>query len=172
VLLQGWYEKGPPPIFWLSAFFFVQSFLTAGLQNYARKHGIPIDMVEYDYETLGMDHKMYNRCPEEGVYVHGCYLEGCRWDPLDKQLAESLPKVQHHCKQGKPVACNHVQYKSVLVIAAASSCLEPVTWPSIIALVHSESSSPVEVSKCGPHVIDALHMVLRSSCACFSHSTG
>lgn len=82
----------------MSAFFFVQSFLTAGLQNYARKHGIPIDMVEYDYETLGMDHKMYNRAPEEGVYVHGLYLEGCRWDPLEKQLAESLPKVLfcHH----------------------------------------------------------------------------
>lgn len=94
-LLQDWYEKGPPAIFWLSAFFFVQSFLTAGLQNYARKHGIPIDMVEYDYETLGMDHKMYNRCPEEGVYIHGLYLEGCRWDPLQKQLAESLPKVCH-----------------------------------------------------------------------------
>ncbi len=97
MLVQDWYEKGPPPIFWLSAFFFVQSFLTAGLQNYARKHGIPIDMVEYDYETLGMDHKMYNRCPEEGVYVHGLYLEGCRWDPVEKQLAESLPKVYHLC---------------------------------------------------------------------------
>lgn len=71
----------------------MQSFLTAGLQNYARKHGIPIDMVEYDYETLGMDPKMYNQQPDEGVYVHGLFLEGCRWDPLEKQLTESLPKV-------------------------------------------------------------------------------
>lgn len=95
VLVQSWFEKGPPAVFWLSGFFFVQSFLTAGLQNYARKHGIPIDMVEYDYEVLGMDHKMYNQKPDEGVYVYGLFLEGCRWDPLEKQLAESLPKVHY-----------------------------------------------------------------------------
>lgn len=39
------YEHGPPPAFWLPGFFFVQSFLTAGLQNYARAHRVPIDMV-------------------------------------------------------------------------------------------------------------------------------
>ncbi|GFH22159.1 uncharacterized protein HaLaN_19578 [Haematococcus lacustris] len=44
-MLSDWHEQGPPTLFWLPGFFFVQSFLTAGLQNYARRHTIPIDMV-------------------------------------------------------------------------------------------------------------------------------
>ena len=27
------------------------------------------------------------------MYIHGLYLEGCRWDPLKRVLAESQPKV-------------------------------------------------------------------------------
>ena len=28
------------------------------------------------------------------MYIHGLYLEGCRWDPLKRVLVESQPKVQ------------------------------------------------------------------------------
>lgn len=92
-MLASWAAAGkPPPVFWLSGFFFVQSFLTAGLQNYARKHKIPIDMVGYDFEMLGMDPKQYTTPPSEGVYVHGLYLEGAGWDAAGK-LTESAPKV-------------------------------------------------------------------------------
>ena len=31
--------------------------------------------------------------PNEGVYIHGLYLEGCGWDAVAKQLCESEPKV-------------------------------------------------------------------------------
>jgi dynein heavy chain len=92
-MLQDWYEHGVPPIFWLSGFFFVQSFLTAGLQNYARKNKIPIDMVGYDYSMLDVDVGLYTKPPADGVYIYGAYLDGCGWDNKKKQLCESEPKV-------------------------------------------------------------------------------
>lgn len=92
--LAAWAAAGaPPPAFWLPGFFFVQSFLTAGLQNYVRKHGLPIDEVGYEYEMLGMEAAAYEAAPAppEGLYVHGLVLEGAGWDVASRRLAESAP---------------------------------------------------------------------------------
>lgn len=70
-------------------FFFAHGFLTGARQNYARKYQIPIDTMDLDYKVIG---NMDAPTPEDGVFVMGMFMEGCKWDPAAFLLAESDPK--------------------------------------------------------------------------------
>lgn len=105
-MFRDWLDFGPPGVFWISGFFFTQGFLTGTLQNYARAHRIPIDEIAFDFHVLP-DVSPSNPTvtgPEEGVYIHGLYLEGARWDstaadggvlaePIRRQLFSEMPVI-------------------------------------------------------------------------------
>uniref|UniRef100_A0A8C4HI64 Dynein, axonemal, heavy chain 1 n=1 Tax=Dicentrarchus labrax TaxID=13489 RepID=A0A8C4HI64_DICLA len=86
--LHRWISNGIPPVFWISGFFFPQAFLTGTLQNYARRSGTSIDTIGFDFESMSE----ITEKPNTGVYLHGLFLEGARWDNEAGQLTESRPK--------------------------------------------------------------------------------
>uniref|UniRef100_A0A8C6RT96 Dynein axonemal heavy chain 3 n=1 Tax=Nannospalax galili TaxID=1026970 RepID=A0A8C6RT96_NANGA len=92
IFFQEWIDKGSPVVFWISGFYFTQSFLTGIFQNYARKYTIPIDYIGFEFEVTTQETTMENS-PEDGAYIKGLFLEGARWDRKAMQIGESLPKI-------------------------------------------------------------------------------
>lgn len=87
---QKWLDNGKPARFEIQRFYFTHGFLTGALQNYARKYGIPIDTMDFDYEVIPDGQE---EIPEDGILVHGMYMEACRWDTDNFVVGESLPKI-------------------------------------------------------------------------------
>jgi len=79
--IRSWLVKGKIREFWMPCFFFPQGFLTATLQEYARKHKIPIDELSFSF-------KFGEECEEDGSkYIYGLFLE-CGRINKDTQLLE------------------------------------------------------------------------------------
>eukprot|EP00058_Branchiostoma_floridae_P021107 XP_002606597.1 hypothetical protein BRAFLDRAFT_120109 [Branchiostoma floridae] len=112
---EGEVTRDGPRSFWLSGFFFPQGFLTGVLQNHARKTGVSVDSLTFDFhvKTTGHDteealndtkqgisvnnwaFKQGQLPPEAGVLVFGLYLDGARWDPKSESLQDTVTSQQY-----------------------------------------------------------------------------
>jgi len=94
--LTGWLKGGRPNAFWLTGFFNPQGFLTANRQEVCRKHnkeGWALDDVVNLTRVVNTEKEEVRKGPDEGVYIYGLFLDGCRWDKPGNKLADSVPKV-------------------------------------------------------------------------------
>lgn len=90
--LTGWIDMGIPSSFWISGFFFPQGFLTAILQNYARKYQFPIDTVSFSFVMRRESVEELDTKPTDGCYIYGLFLEGARWNKKQKTLQDPKAK--------------------------------------------------------------------------------
>ena len=106
--LDSWLTKGTRPIsFWLTGFYNPQGFLTAALQEVTRLHSEQkwsLDAVEPKTEVQkeiivdesGRIEKTFT-VPQEGVCIHGLYLEGAAWSKTEKKLEDQVSKDPFQC---------------------------------------------------------------------------
>jgi len=116
--LSAWIEGGPPKVYWLSGFTFPTGYLTALLQNSARKNQVSIDTLGWDFVVMTSNEQSLGVAPKEGAYVKGLFLEGARWDNDNGVLCEPLP-MELYCTM--PI----IHFKPVEAKRKASKGLHP-----------------------------------------------
>lgn len=110
--MEKWLVEGAQPSSWVSGLFFPQGLLTGSLQSYARRYRVPIDALMFDFhplpiflsqddvfkqntrkkeEAVGPDVYGFLERPEDGVNIHGLFIDAGRWDMREKLLVDALP---------------------------------------------------------------------------------
>uniref|UniRef100_A0A803T305 AAA+ ATPase domain-containing protein n=1 Tax=Anolis carolinensis TaxID=28377 RepID=A0A803T305_ANOCA len=60
--------------------------LSGTLQNHARKYNLPIDELSFNYNVIPLP------SPEDGVLVHGMFMDASRWDDEEMVIEDALPR--------------------------------------------------------------------------------
>ncbi|KAL8445205.1 hypothetical protein Emed_005763 [Eimeria media] len=106
--INKWALDRQPKAFWLGGLTYPSAFLTALLQQFARKNAVPIDNISFEFSALATyDENAAPAPPRDGAYVKRLYLEGASWnlegmclkEPEPMQLVHEMPVVHL-----KPVA--------------------------------------------------------------------
>ena len=91
IQLQKWTVNEMPKVFWLSGFTYPTGFLTAVLQTTARRNGLAIDTLEFEFPIMNETEAQIKEGPKEGVYIQGLFVEGAKWSFDDNTLADPDP---------------------------------------------------------------------------------
>jgi dynein heavy chain, axonemal len=94
--LERWAFDSMPKCFWLPGLTYPTGFLTALLQTSARKNGIAIDTLSWEFSVLNLTSAEVPAPAKEGAYCDGLFLEGARWNKLEGCLAEPEPMQLYH----------------------------------------------------------------------------
>ncbi|CAM9828576.1 unnamed protein product [Chrysoparadoxa australica] len=89
--VEQWAFTAMPKVFWLPGLTYPTGFLTALLQTCARKNGVAIDTLSWEFSVLQQMPAELTAAPKEGAYCEGLYLEGARWNRMEGCLDEPLP---------------------------------------------------------------------------------
>eukprot|EP00913_Durusdinium_trenchii_P035916 g33606.t1 len=65
-----------------------QGFLTSVLQGYSRSNMIPVDQLSFEF-VMQDEH----RAPEEGIYIHGLFMDGAAWSYDDMAIDDQERKT-------------------------------------------------------------------------------
>ncbi len=89
--IRDWLRNGKPVSYWMPGFFFLHGFLTGVLQTHARRYHIPIDTLSFSYRIMSdvTDPEELKAPADDGVYIHGLYTTGAKWDIESDSLVDS-----------------------------------------------------------------------------------
>ena len=63
------------------------------MQTFARRTFTPIDTLTFRTQVRSEQAEDIKEPPEEGVNIHGLFLEGAKWDYKKQQVENSDPKI-------------------------------------------------------------------------------
>ncbi|XP_017082814.2 dynein heavy chain 17, axonemal [Drosophila eugracilis] len=91
--LAGWLNDFKLPCaIWLGGLFNPQSFLTAIMQESARKHDLPLDRMLISCDVTKKQKDDVTLPPMEGAFVHDLYMDGASWDCQLNSIVPLRPK--------------------------------------------------------------------------------
>lgn len=99
-----------------------------GLQTTARRNGIPIDTLAFEYSVINLEEREINSAPKEGVYVKGMFLEGEAYTSAQlwtnckhvSSCIHSSPPATLHCVCAGPLDSKHSQALKPNLLPAAA----------------------------------------------------